>query len=71
MLLTTKPRVAIPPINRCTPPVRESIAPYQSNVMKYNSLAVNTATDLMFDVAPNPLTARSGMVIGGGTVYPN
>ncbi len=42
-----------------------------TNVMKYNSLAVNTATDLMFGVAPNPLTTRSGMVIGGGTVYPD
>jgi methanol--5-hydroxybenzimidazolylcobamide Co-methyltransferase len=39
-------------------------------MMKYDSLAVSTAADLMFGVAPNPLTTRSGMVIGGGTVYP-
>ena len=38
--------------------------------MKYDSLAINDPADLLFGVAPHPLTTRSGMVIGGGTVYP-
>jgi methanol---5-hydroxybenzimidazolylcobamide Co-methyltransferase len=38
--------------------------------MHFKSLAIDDATDLIFGVAPKPLTTRSGMVIGGGTVYP-
>jgi methanol--5-hydroxybenzimidazolylcobamide Co-methyltransferase len=38
--------------------------------MRYTSLAIEDPTDLIFGVAPRPLTTRSGMVIGGGTVYP-
>jgi methanol--5-hydroxybenzimidazolylcobamide Co-methyltransferase len=38
--------------------------------MKYASLAIADPIDLTFGVAPKPLTTRSGMVIGGGTVYP-
>jgi len=38
--------------------------------MKYNSLAIDDPLDLIFGTAPHPLTTRSGMVIGGGTVYP-
>lgn len=38
--------------------------------MKYTSLAIGSPLDLMFGTSPNPVTTRSGMVIGGGTVYP-
>lgn len=39
-------------------------------MMKYNSLMISDAADLLFGAAPHPLATRSGMVIGGGTVYP-
>jgi methanol---5-hydroxybenzimidazolylcobamide Co-methyltransferase len=38
--------------------------------MHFKSLAIEDPIDLIFGVAPKPLTTRSGMVIGGGTVYP-
>ncbi len=38
--------------------------------MHYTSLAIPTAEDLLFGSAPFPLTTRSGMVLGGGLVYP-
>jgi len=38
--------------------------------MKYQSLAIDKPESLIFGSAPKPLTTRSGMVIGGGHVYP-
>ncbi len=38
--------------------------------MKYQSLAIDRPESLVFGSAPHPLTTRSGMVIGGGCVYP-
>lgn len=38
--------------------------------MHYRSLAIDNPDDLIFGVAPNPVVTGSGMVIGGGTVYP-
>jgi methanol--5-hydroxybenzimidazolylcobamide Co-methyltransferase len=38
--------------------------------MKYTTLAIDNPADLTFGVAPKPLTTHSGMIIGGGTVYP-
>ena len=38
--------------------------------MKFNSLAVQNARDLRFGFAPRPVTTSHGLVIGGGTVYP-
>ncbi len=38
--------------------------------MHYKTLAVSDPAELIFGVAPKPVTTRSGMVIGGGTVYP-
>ncbi len=38
--------------------------------MHYTKLAIPSAEDLLFGEAPHPLTTRSGMVIGGGLVYP-
>ena len=38
--------------------------------MRFKSLAIPDPADLIFGVAPKPVTTRSGMVIGGGTVYP-
>lgn len=38
--------------------------------MLYKSLAIKDALELIFGIAPKPVTTRSGMVIGGGTVYP-
>jgi methanol--5-hydroxybenzimidazolylcobamide Co-methyltransferase len=36
----------------------------------YSSLAISTPADLVFGRAPRPVRTRSGMVIGGGDVYP-
>ena len=38
--------------------------------MHYKSLAISDPADLIFGLAPHPVTTRSGMLIGGGTVYP-
>ena len=38
--------------------------------MFYQSLAITDPAELIFGLAPKPVTTRSGMVIGGGTVYP-
>ncbi|HOE65569.1 MAG TPA: methyltransferase MtaB domain-containing protein [Candidatus Hydrogenedentes bacterium] len=37
---------------------------------QYKKLAIPNPTDLIFGVSPKPLTTRRGLVIGGGTVYP-
>lgn len=36
----------------------------------YTKLAIDNPTDLVFGRAPRPLTLKRGMVLGGGTVYP-
>jgi methanol--5-hydroxybenzimidazolylcobamide Co-methyltransferase len=41
-----------------------------SAAMHFKFLAVADPTELIFGLAPKPVTTRSGMVIGGGTVYP-
>jgi methanol--5-hydroxybenzimidazolylcobamide Co-methyltransferase len=38
--------------------------------MHYQSLAISDPAELIFGLAPKPVATRSGMVIGGGTVYP-
>lgn len=38
--------------------------------MKFNSLAISNPSDLIFGTALKPVTTRRGLVIGGGTVYP-
>lgn len=38
--------------------------------MFYQSLAISDPLELTFGVALKPVTTKSGMVIGGGTVYP-
>ena len=38
--------------------------------MHYKTLAISDPAELIFGIAPKPVTTRSGMVIGGGTVYP-
>ncbi|MGP8200744.1 MAG: methyltransferase MtaB domain-containing protein [Limisphaerales bacterium] len=38
--------------------------------MHYTSLSISDPAELTFGLAPKPVTTRSGMVIGGGTVYP-
>lgn len=37
---------------------------------RYSKLAIDSAEDLIFGTAPFPVTTRSGMAIGGGTVFP-
>ena len=37
--------------------------------MKYKSLVINNAEDLMFGLAPKPVKTPRGLVIGGGQVY--
>ena len=37
---------------------------------RYNQLAIADPAELRFGIAPNPLTTRHGMTIGGGIVYP-
>jgi methanol--5-hydroxybenzimidazolylcobamide Co-methyltransferase len=38
--------------------------------MKYTNLTIEKAGSLYFGHAPSPVTTRRGLVIGGGTVYP-
>jgi methanol--5-hydroxybenzimidazolylcobamide Co-methyltransferase len=38
--------------------------------MKYNNLAIKSPNDLIFGHAPHPVTTPRGLIIGGGTVYP-
>lgn len=38
--------------------------------MRYTALAIQDPADLYFGTAPRPLRTRHGIVIGGGTVYP-
>ena len=40
------------------------------SLMKYDSLMISDPAGLLFGGAPHPVATRSGMVIGGGTVYP-
>ncbi|NWJ49374.1 MAG: methanol--corrinoid methyltransferase [Bacteroidetes bacterium] len=37
--------------------------------MKYKNLVITNPEDLMFGIAPNPVTTRRGLAIGGGQVY--
>jgi methanol--5-hydroxybenzimidazolylcobamide Co-methyltransferase len=37
--------------------------------MKYKKLVIDNPKDLMFGLAPKPVTTRRGLVIGGGQVY--
>ncbi len=39
-------------------------------MLSYSSLAIDDPSDLCFGAAPRPLHTRKGLVIGGGTVYP-
>jgi len=38
--------------------------------MKFQSLAITSADDLLFGSAPRPLVTRQGLRLGGGLVYP-
>ncbi len=38
--------------------------------MHYSKLCIDHPRELVFGIAPHPVTTRSGMVIGGGVVYP-
>jgi len=38
--------------------------------MKYRKLAIERADDLLFGIAPHPVTTRQGLKLGGGLVYP-
>ena len=37
---------------------------------KFDKLAINNLDDFIYGSCPNPVTTKSGMVIGGGTIYP-
>ena len=37
--------------------------------MRYKNLVINDPAELMFGLAPKPVTTRRGLVIGGGQVY--
>jgi methanol--5-hydroxybenzimidazolylcobamide Co-methyltransferase len=37
---------------------------------RYTALAIDRPEDLLFGLAPRPLTTKHGLVLGGGTVYP-
>jgi methanol--5-hydroxybenzimidazolylcobamide Co-methyltransferase len=39
-------------------------------VKTFNELAVKSLDDFIYGIAPYPVTAKNGMVIGGGAVYP-
>jgi methanol--5-hydroxybenzimidazolylcobamide Co-methyltransferase len=37
---------------------------------KYQTLAIDNTDEFLFGRSPKPLTLKNGLVIGGGTVYP-
>ena len=37
---------------------------------EFSELAITNLDDFIYGRAPRPVTTRSGMVIGGGTIYP-
>lgn len=37
---------------------------------KFDKLVINNLDDFIYGSCPNPVTTKSGMVIGGGTIYP-
>lgn len=37
---------------------------------KFDKLAINNLDDFIYGSCPKPVTTKSGMVIGGGTIYP-
>ncbi|MDN5326772.1 MAG: methanol---5-hydroxybenzimidazolylcobamide Co-methyltransferase [Moorella sp. (in: firmicutes)] len=39
-------------------------------VKTFNELAIKSLDDFVYGIAPYPVRAKNGMVIGGGTVYP-
>lgn len=39
-------------------------------IKQYNSLAYSSLDDFIYASSPNPVTLKNGMVIGGGTLYP-
>ncbi len=39
-------------------------------VKKFDQLAIKNLDDFVYGACPNPVTTKSGMVIGGGIVYP-
>ena len=39
-------------------------------VKKFDQLAIKNLDDFVYGTCPNPVTTKSGMVIGGGIVYP-
>lgn len=39
-------------------------------VKSYSSLAITSSDDLVYGTAPSPVALKSGLVIGGGPVYP-
>lgn len=41
-----------------------------NSVKRFQQLAISNPKDLMFGKAPNPVTTRRGLIIGGGKVYP-
>ena len=38
--------------------------------IKFNKLAYNSVDDFVYGSCPKPVTTKSGLVIGGGDVYP-
>lgn len=38
--------------------------------IEFTKLAYDNVDDFIYGIAPNPVTCKNGMVIGGGTIYP-
>ncbi|MCE0498210.1 MAG: hypothetical protein LV481_09735 [Methylacidiphilales bacterium] len=51
-------------------PGETSISTIGNYMTHYTKLAIDRAEDLRFGTAPQPVSTRRGMIIGGGTVYP-
>lgn len=43
---------------------------HEVNGLSYHSLVIDRPENLLFGTAPHPLKTKRGMLIGGGTVYP-
>jgi hypothetical protein len=60
----------MPPVNPKPESHTLNLRPTPTSAFGSQRLAISNPADLRFGVAPNPLTTRRGMTIGGGIVYP-
>lgn len=50
--------------------MQSGFQPVNSSARRFQHLAVENDDELLFGIAPNPLTTRRGLIMGSGIVYP-